>query len=192
MEADRIRWNRRFASAPWYLGESPSPSLVQLIDRFDRELPGRKALDIACGEGRNSLFLARRGYRVTAVDISDAGIEKGSRLARRERLPITFLEIDLDLSPLPEGPFDLILTMNYLKRSLIPEKVERLTPGGMLLFDTILLPPEGPGGHDPSFFLLPGEITTLFQGLDGEILMSEESPGDPMPTARLLFRKHPL
>lgn len=149
-------------------------------------------LDIACGEGRNALFLARRGYRVTAIDISDVGISKGERQARLEGLSIDFRIMDLDVEPLPEGPFHLILNMNYLKRELIPQEVSRLSPGGVLLFDTILLPPDGAPGHDSSFFLRPGEICTLFRGLGGEILFSEESPGDPMPTARLLFRRHPM
>ena len=71
MEADKIKWNRRFGSEDSFLGERPSPFLLQEIKRIKRLAPGKRALDIACGEGRNSIFLARQGFLVTALDISD-------------------------------------------------------------------------------------------------------------------------
>lgn len=192
MESDRTKWNRRYASAPWYLGKEASPFLRETIDWIEKLVPGRRALDVAAGECRNSLFLARRGFAVTAVDISDVGIDKGREVAAREALPVTFVIADLETDPLPPGPFDLILNVNYLQREMIGEEVSRLTPGGILLFDTIREPQGGvPEGHDPSFFLGSGEIVRLFDGLAGEILLHQELSGNPMPTARALFRKTP-
>ena len=77
MESDRVKWNQRFGSKDYYLGDRPSPFLVREIEQIKRLAPGTTALDIACGEGRNSIFLARQGFRVTALDISDVGIAKG-------------------------------------------------------------------------------------------------------------------
>lgn len=189
MEEDRNRWNSRYASEQWYLGEKPSPFLVHVLDRFGHLIPGNRALDIACGEGRNSLHLARRGFEVTAIDISDVGIAKGRTCAAAENLPVHFIELDLDSDPLPEGPFDLVLNFNFLQRGLLADEVARLVPGGLLIFDTIVATPGTENRQH--FYLQPGEISTLFTGYDGEIIMTEETPGEPMPTARLLFRRTP-
>lgn len=191
MDEDRTRWNSRYASEPWYLGEKASPFLIDVLDRFIHLIPGRRALDIACGEGRNSLHLARRGFQVTAVDISDVGIAKGRARASGENLPIRFIELDLDSDPLPAGPFDLVLNFNFLQRGLLADEVSRLVPGGILIFDTIVATPSVEGTPSRSFYLQPGEIHTLFGGFDGEVILTEETPGDPMPTARLLFRRTP-
>ncbi|MEI6703444.1 MAG: SAM-dependent methyltransferase, partial [Deltaproteobacteria bacterium] len=77
MEADRIKWNRRFESEDSFLGVHPSPFLSREIDRIKVLVPGHTALDIACGEGRNSVFLAQNGFLVTGLDISDVGLSKG-------------------------------------------------------------------------------------------------------------------
>jgi 2-polyprenyl-3-methyl-5-hydroxy-6-metoxy-1,4-benzoquinol methylase len=158
------------------------------MERLLRLAPGRRALDIACGEGRNSIFLARHGFRVTGIDISDAGIAKAERLALAERLEIEFRRMDLD-GWQTDGQYDLLLNFNFLLRPLIPEEVRALAPGGLLLFDTILEPPQLPATHNPDFFLRYGELERTFQTYGGEILFSEESREGEMPTARLLFRK---
>ncbi len=188
MEADRIKWNERFRSENLFLGERPSPFLASEMERLLRLAPGRRALDIACGEGRNSIFLARHGFRVTGIDISDAGIAKAERQARAEGLEIDFRRMDLD-GWQTDGLYDLLLNFNFLLRPLIPEEVRALAPGGLLLFDTILESPRLPATHNPDFFLRYGELEETFQAFGGEILFSEEIRGGEMPTARLLFRK---
>lgn len=188
MEADRIKWNERYGSENSCLGERPSPFLASEMERLLRLAPGRRALDIACGEGRNSIFLARHGFQVTGIDISDAGIAKAERQARAEELEIDFRRMDLD-GWQTDGQYDLLLNFNFLLRPLIPEEVRALAPGGLLLFDTILESPQIPATHNPDFFLRYGELERTFQAFWGEILFSEESREGEMPTARLLFRK---
>ena len=188
MESDRIKWNERFGSEDSLLGEGPSPFLAAEIERILRLAPGRRALDIACGEGRNSIFLAKSGFRVTGIDISDAGIAKAERRARAEGLEIDFLRMDLD-GWQADGEYDLVLNFNFLLRPLIPEEVRALTPGGLLLFDTILESPKLLASHNPDYFLRFGELERTFQAFGGEILFSEEDREGEMPTARLLFRK---
>lgn len=188
MEADRIKWNERFGSENSFLGEHPSPFLSSVIERLLSLAPGRQALDIACGEGRNSIFLARHGFRVTGIDISDVGIAKAEHKARAEGLEIDFRRIDLDGWQI-DGQYDLLLNFNFLLRALIPDEVRALVPGGLLLFDTILESPQLLATHNPDFFLRYGELERTFQAFGGEILFSEESREDEMPTARLLFRK---
>ncbi|MDD5286269.1 MAG: methyltransferase domain-containing protein [Desulfuromonadaceae bacterium] len=188
MEADRIKWNRRFESEDSFLGLRPSPFLSREIDRIKLLVPGHAALDIACGEGRNSLFLAQNGFQVTALDISDVGLSKGVARAKSAGVSIDFRRVNLDGYRISEK-YDLILNFNFLMRGLIPSEVQALAPGGLLLFDTILESPQLLASHDPSYLLRKGELTKIFGAYQGEILFSEESDEGDMPTARVLFRK---
>lgn len=188
MEADRIKWNRRFEAEETFLGERPSPFLVREIERIKRLAPGRRALDVASGEGRNSVFLAGHGFRVTALDISDVGIAKGRLRAGEAGAVIDFRQVDLDGYHIDER-FDLIINFNFLLRALIPEEVAALTPGGLLLFDTILESPQLLASHNPDYLLRRGELVRIFAAFDGEILCAEELEQGEMPTARLFFRK---
>lgn len=191
MEADRIKWNKRFESMASFLGERPSPFLAQEIERIKSMAPGRVALDIACGEGRNSLFLSRHGFRVLGLDISDVGLAKGHNRALAMGLDVDFRRVDLE-DYIIEGTFDLILNFNFLLRELIPSEIASLNPGGVLLFDTIMASEPLLQTTNPAFLLQPGELCRLFAPFDGEILYSEESCCGGMPTARLLFRKSRL
>jgi 2-polyprenyl-3-methyl-5-hydroxy-6-metoxy-1,4-benzoquinol methylase len=188
VEADRIKWNRRFESEDSFLGVRPSPFLSREIDKIKLLAPGHTALDIACGEGRNSVFLAQNGFRVTGLDISDVGIAKGVARASNAGVEIDFRQINLHGYSISEK-YNLILNFNFLLRDLIPSEVQALTPGGLLLFDTILESPQLLASHDPAYFLKKGELTGIFEKYCGEILFSEESEAGDMPTARVLFRK---
>lgn len=188
MESDRIKWNRRFESEDAFLGKHPSPFLSREIERIKTLVPGSDALDIACGEGRNSLFLAQHGFRVTGLDISDVGLTKGRNLAMEQGLEVDFRWVDLDSYTI-EGNYDLILNFNFLLRNLIPLEVACLNPGGVLVFDTIMASEQLLQSHDPSYLLHPGELRSIFKGFAGNILFWEESCGGNMPTARLLFKK---
>lgn len=190
MESDRLKWNQRFNSTETFLGARPSPFLSREMERIKRLSPGMRALDIACGEGRNSIFLAENGFRVTGLDISDVGIAKAKKRAAALGLAIDFHQVDLEGYQLG-GCFDLVLNFNFLLRDLIPQEVTALNPGGLLLFDTILASPRLLTEHNPAYLLQQGELVRIFGAYDGEILWSEESSEGDMPTARLIFRKEP-
>jgi tellurite methyltransferase len=188
MESDRIKWNQRFGSQDTYLGERPSPFLSQEIERIGRLAPGNRALDIACGEGRNSVFLAQQGFLVTGLDISDVGLGKAARRAAEAGVRVDFQQVDLDGYHFTEQ-FDLIINFNFLLRELIPEAVHALTPGGLLIIDTIMESPQLIESHNPAYLLQRGELQRICAGLEGEILVSEELQEGEFPTARVLFRK---
>jgi len=188
VEQVRTKWNARYAAESLLLGPHPSSFLAERIDWIDALVPGRKALDIACGEGRNSIFLARRGFAVTGIDISEEGLAKAARWATEEGLAIDFLRAELEGYGFTES-YDLILNFNFLLRDLIPKMVDALTPGGIILFDTILDSPAVPGVHRKEFLLQPGELAAIFAHFPGTVLHYEERPMDVSPTAKLIFRK---
>ena len=188
MEADRIKWNQRFGSEGTYLGERPSPFLSREIERIRRLAPGKRALDIACGEGRNSIFLAQQGFLVTALDISDVGLDKAARRAAEAGAAVDFQLVDLDGYRFT-GQFDLIINFNFLLRGLIPDAVQALSPGGLLIIDTIMESPQLLASHNPDYLLRRGELQRICGGFEGEVLFSEEKTEEETPTARVLFRK---
>ena len=185
---DREKWNFRYRREGFYLGPAPSSFLADHIQMVLTLAPGRKALDIACGEGRNSIFLAQKGFTVTSLDISEEGLAKGEEWAIREGLEIAFSCVDLESFEFTER-YDLIINFNFLLRNLIPKMIETLNPGGLLLFDSILNVPSLEGSHKKVFLLEPGELRRIFDRFSGEVIHYEEITSGPMPTARLIFRK---
>jgi tellurite methyltransferase len=135
--------------------------------------PGR-ALDLACGEGRNALWLAQNGWRVTAVDRSSAALE-----LLRQRAAEIGVEIEARVADLENGEYaikpaqwDLVVISHYLQRDLFEPAKRGVIPGGVLL--AIVLLGEG------RFRAKPGELRSYFT--DWEILHDREgAPGDSSP-----------
>jgi len=183
-----LKWDARFRTEACVLGTNPSRYLVDNMDLIMSLAPGTKALDIACGEGRNSIYLAKKGFQVTGLDISEAGLEKGRQWMEREGVQIDYRITNLEQVEFTEQ-YDLILNCNFLLRDLIPKSVEALSPGGLIVFDTLLDSPFVPTSHKKEFLLQPGELVRIFQEFPGEILVPEERLHDEMPTAKLIFLK---
>lgn len=137
-------------------------------------LPAGKALDIACGRGRNALPLAELGYAVTALDASSQGLKLLNDEARRRGLTITTLQQDLEQNPqLPRAAFDVVLQFFYLQRSLFDAVRDAVRPGGVVVVRTFSRAGSFAGGPgNPDYVLEVGELLTLFQGW--EILLHEE------------------
>ena len=188
MDADRIKWNERYADAEYQMGLAPSRFLAERIKLLATLRPGKRALDIACGEGRNSIFLARHGYQVTALDISDRGIEKGRQRMPANGVTVDFRVVDLERYEIAER-YDLIVNINFLLRDLIPKGVAALDTGGVFLFETILDGLKLPGVHTKSYLLQTGELQRLFAHEAGKILEYAEFPDAETPTARIIFQK---
>ncbi len=137
-------------------------------------LPCGKALDVACGRGRNALFLAEKGYSVTAVDASEEGLVQLREEARQRNLVIDLRQQDLETKPeLPGEEFDLVLQFFYLQRSLFPALKQAVKPGGVIVVRTFSHagPWAGGPGH-PEYALDEGELLRIFAGW--EILLHEE------------------
>lgn len=157
MEADRERWNAKYRCHAY------SRQAAAIVKRFYHLAPPGTALDIAAGNGRNSLFLARRGFAVDAVDIADAALERFC--GRHPRLRC--LREDLDTYTIAPGRYSLIVNIRFLNRRLFPYIIEGLAPGGVLIFESFIERPEGPvaGPRNPDYLLRENELLHAFLSL---------------------------
>lgn len=188
MDEDRIKWDQRYRDVERFFSLGPSRFLADSLLRILSLTQGKRALDLACGEGRNSIYLAQQGFEVSGVDISPVGLERGKRRAAELGLPVEFIEADLDQWR-PQGSYDLILNFNFLMRGLLPTLVEALSPGGVVLMETILDAPGLQGEHRRDYLLQPGELGNIFEEFDGKVLLLEEDAAQETPVARMLFQK---
>ncbi|MDE0364779.1 MAG: class I SAM-dependent methyltransferase [Gammaproteobacteria bacterium] len=166
--ADREKWDQRYRAGAFAERTHPSALLEDWIDR----LPGGRALDLACGAGRNSLFLARRGFEVTGIDVSTAGLQRARRSALDQGLEIVWRQQDLDDGLHCGETFNVVCLFRYFNRQLIRSLPSRLAPGGILLAeehlavdaDCLQMPLAGPS--NPAFLVKPGELRNLTANLE--------------------------
>jgi SAM-dependent methyltransferase len=135
MKMDQRRWDRRYRRQGFALGEEPNPFLRKHIHLF----PKGRALDLAAGEGRNAVFLARHGFDVDAVDISEVGLKKAKRFARDLGAQIHTIRADLDDYLIEKKEYDLICDFYFLDRRLIPRIKRGLKKGGRIISETYLI-----------------------------------------------------
>jgi len=164
MQEDKQRWNEKYLVAPM-----PQETSDILKDNIHLAKKGR-ALDIACGTGRNTHFLADRGFIVDAVDFSDYALDK-----IRVDEKINKIDVDLDDYEFEEDTYDLILKVNYLDRKMFAGIIRALKKDGVFIYETFVKTPTGEGYHNPTnpdFHLDRGELPKAFAEL--EILSYEE------------------
>lgn len=179
---DRAQWNQRYSEKPWT--EEPSPWLTKNAHLLPQ--PGR-ALDIAGGTGRNSLWLAGRGWEVTVVDVSDVALKLASDRAGELNLLLTTKVADLSTDPLPSGPWDIVMLFHYLDRDLIPKIGPVLNPGGVLVGALATITNLERNDRPPLPYLLEdGELPSLLGEL--ELLEHEEGWLEDRHDARFVAR----
>jgi SAM-dependent methyltransferase len=177
-------WDERYRSE--YMDLAPSPLVVETASK----LPAGKALDLACGAGRNALWLAGGGWAVTAVDGAPAAIDILRRRAAELGVPIDARIADLEKHEYRIEPasLDLVVIAYYLQRDLIEPAKLGVRPGGLLLS---IVHVTGPGEEPTYKRAKPGELKSYFSGW--EILQYREGePHDPThrrPVAELVARR---
>jgi tellurite methyltransferase len=163
-QADQERWGILHAGAGDQ--EKPSAFLQLVFDQFGSTLLPGRALDIACGRGRNSLFLAERGFDVVAMDISPVALAEGRKQAGEKSLSISWQQADLEEIELSAATYDLIVNFNYLQRSLVPRIKTSLKPGAHFIFETYLIDQQAIGHpKNPAYLLGHNELLELFSGV---------------------------
>ena len=180
---DQIRWDRRYSENQG--PHQPAAFLREIFDSDAWELRPGRALDIACGSGRNALFLAGKGFVVTGIDISQIALDRAARRAGEKSLSIVWQKADLELEPLPAAAYDLVVNIDYLERSLIPQIKATLKHGGFLVFETYLMDQQTIGyPKNPNYLLAPNELLDCFR--DFRVLYYRE--GKFMSDGELSFR----
>jgi SAM-dependent methyltransferase len=159
---------------------------------LDYAPPGR-ALDLACGGGRNSIYLAENGWEVSAVDASVEGLKLARLRAAERKVEIEFVNADLEKGGFEIGveSFDLIADFFYLQRDLWPDIRAGLKPGGLFVSE-IHLESNAPGlkAMNPLFLLRPGELLNEFSGWKIEHFSEGVRVNSgARPTARIIARR---
>ena len=179
MRPSQADWDAKHRMAASEAAEAPAGILAELRPL----LPAGAALDLACGRGRNAIFLAEHGRPVTAVDWSQAALDLLEKRAQTLRLPvrriqrtedaqlggtgIDLVQADLESAQLGVNRYFLIVCVRYLQRSLFSQICRALRPGGMLLFETYTkaqLDFSG-GPRNPAHLLDRGELRRAFPEL---------------------------
>lgn len=129
-------YDKLYRGTPDALG-APSPAFTTFFERLEAQ--GLPVLDAGCGQGRDALFIARLGHRVTGVDLSAHGIRDLRRAAAQEDLDVTGIAADL-ITWQPDGDFDILLfdrTLHMLsaaeRRAVLTRCLLHLRPGGWVL-----------------------------------------------------------
>lgn len=129
-------WNRRFDNPDYIFGQEPNEYLRAHADLIT---PGGRVLSVADGEGRNSVWLARRGLRVDAFDIAEAGVAKARKLAARAGVAVDFSVADCESWPWPVETYDAVAAIFVqfadpaARARLFSNIVRALGPGGLLV-----------------------------------------------------------
>ena len=173
---DRDDWNARYSGAELLWKADPNRFLVEEI----ADLQPGSALDVACGEGRNAVWLAGRGWQVTGVDFSDVALSKARRLADDRGVSVEWVNADVAEWDPPAGAFDLVILF-YLQ---LPEAERHqvygrmaggLAPGGTILVvghDSENLTGGYGGPQDPQFLFSAEDVVRDLPGL--KILKAEQ------------------
>lgn len=182
MIEDKERWNKRHIEKPMRHNVEP------IIEKYIHEAKVGTALDIACGTGRNTHYLAEKGFLVDAVDLSDYALGEIKKLAT-----INKIEADLDTHNLDVNKYDLVVNINYLSRRFYPQIKESLKSGGIVIFETFIVAHgDFKNPANPEFLLRKNELLHSFIGLD--IIYYEERNeinlrGEKIRVASLVARK---
>lgn len=183
-ESDRIRWDQRYSGEEEVLSTPPP-----WIEEFDGQIPRQgSALDIAAGSGRLSLWLASRGLRVTAVDISAVGLQLAQSSAQLQGLTIETVVSDLETDPLPQGVFEIITCFRYWQPDLFPAIKARLNDGGLLLAEVVTKQNLERHDHPSSRYLAePEALRNICRPM--EIVYYQEGWVGDWASARVFARK---
>jgi SAM-dependent methyltransferase len=173
---DAHAWDERYAGAEQVWSSSPN----QFVASELAGLPAGRALDLACGEGRNAIWLARQGWQVTAIDFSRVAVDRGRRLAGD--LTVTWQVGDALTVELPTVDLAVLAYLQLAadeRRTAVRRAFGSLAPGGTLFVvahDSTNLH-EGTGGpQDPSVLYTADDVVRDLAGEAFDVVRAERVP----------------
>jgi SAM-dependent methyltransferase len=179
---NRDDWNRRYSTEELIWSDAPNRFLVSETEAMS---PGR-ALDLACGEGRNAVWLAQRGWRVTGVDFSEVALAKARALAAARGVEVEWIAADLDRYEPPAAAFELVIVF-YLqvpaasRRAILRRAEAAVAPAGLLLVvghDSTNLERGHGGPRDPAVLYSAADVVADLERLEVERAEAVTRPVD--------------
>jgi SAM-dependent methyltransferase len=181
---DAAEWDQRYATADQVWSGEPNGALVAEV----AALPPGRALDVGCGEGADAVWLARRGWDVTALDVSRVALDRAERHAHDAGVRVTWVHAGLVEAAqdggLPAGGFDLVSAQYAVLRKTPGAVAERtladlVAPGGTLLVVHHAVDAhhahDHEGGFDPELYALPADVAAVLD--DGwDVVVDERRP----------------
>lgn len=192
-DKDAVKWNARYAEPGDSSEEIPIPFLVESLD----QLGSGKALVLAAGRGRNAVFLAEQGFDVTALDVSEKGLEQCQALAEARGVRLKTVAADLDDFDLGKANYDLITMIYFYQPSLFPGVRRALKAGGHFLFQTFSTEHAEVGTfgpRNPAFLASKETIRDAFKGdtikICNEVVLQEDDDTEAVIQS-LVQTQHP-
>lgn len=168
----KTQWDQRYSRPTFIYGKSPAEFLAENYHYIPYEA---NVLDMGMGEGRNAVFLAQKGYKVTGIDISSVAVKKAHLLAQEFGVKFKGIVASLKDYKIPPGSFDAIICFYYVDRTLIDKMKSWLKPGGILIFEAHTTREKANRrgeALDEDFLLKEQELLRLFPGM--RVLKYEE------------------
>lgn len=165
----KSQWDQRYSRSTFIYGKSPAHFLSENYQYIPFE---STVLDMGMGEGRNAVFLAQKGYKVTGIDISSVAVKKSYLLAQEFGVKIKGIAASLKDYKISPHSFDAIICFYYVDRSLIGKIKEWLKPGGILIYEAHTTKEKRGRSNEEGNFLKEQELLTLFRGM--RVLKYEE------------------
>jgi len=178
MEADRLKWNQRFSNKP----NRPPRAPGFLADVCPEMSPGT-VLDLASGDGAAALYLAEKGFEVTAADISEVALGRLQVFADQRGLNIHTRVVDLDTPQQVQalGRFDNVVVFHFKPSQALWQLLPQLlVPGGQLVLSTFNMRHHRENGFSRRFCLAPEEWCNVHPALTLRYYRSVERDGDFM------------
>lgn len=180
-------WDKRYSKRSFVYGKAPAKFLSENYDYIPY---GSTVLDMGMGEGRNAIFLAQKGYKVTGIDISSVAVKKASMLAKEFGVKIKSVVASLKKYKIEPESFDAIINLYWVDRSMIEKIKKWLKPGGILIYEGHTISKKAKKGYrnDPDhYFLKSQELLKLFS--DMKILKYEEATHTKEDRASIIIEK---
>lgn len=169
----KTQWDQRYSRPAFIFGKSPAQFLAENYQYIPFE---GTVLDMGMGEGRNAVFLAQKGYKVTGVDLSSVAVKKSYLLAQEFGVKIKGVVASLKDYKIPPASYDAIICFYWVDRSMVEKIKNWLKPGGVLIYEGYTLKERerdpAKKNDSPENFLKEQELLKLFPGM--RVLKYEE------------------